>query len=257
MSDPGNISILIAKQDKDGIEKECLEMKGFQIIGEEFDGMSAVEAILRKRPDVVLCDVYMPHMDALGILEQARMKGYTGMFFCMSHAANEALASTLMRSGADYFLVRPFSFDYLADRILSWHQQRRKEPAVLRMPMQINDEFDLESYVSDMMHRIGVPAHIRGYNYIRKSIIMSLENKELLNAITKELYPGVAKEYNTTASRVERAIRHAIEVAWTRGDIEALNSMFGYTIKTSKGKPTNGEFISMLTDRLRMTLKIG
>ena len=257
MSDTSNPTILIVAQDTQGVAKECMEARGFQVIGVEHDGEKAVDSILRQRPDAVMCDAFLPRMDAMGIVEQLRAKGYRGLFFCISNAPNDALAAALMKSGTDYYVIRPFSFDYLAERIRSKLSQTRKTSNLFPLPMQINDEYDLEGCVSELMRQIGVPAHIRGYNYIRKSIIMSLENSDMLNAITKELYPGVARAYNTTPSRVERAIRHAIEVAWTRGDIEALNSMFGYTIKTSKGKPTNGEFISMLTDRLRMTLKIG
>ncbi len=251
------ITILLVTQDSNGIEKESLEARGFQVLGTENDGEKAVESILLLRPDAVLCDAFLPRMDALGIVEKLRSRGYRGLFFCLAGAPNDTLASRLMQSGADYYLIRPYAFDYLAERLRSLHAGGNRLTLGNVLPTQINDEFDLEGCVSDLMRQIGVPAHIRGYKYIRKSIIMSLKNSDMLNAITKELYPGVARAFDTTPSRVERAIRHAIEVAWTRGDIEALNSMFGYTVKTSKGKPTNGEFISMLTDRLRMTLKIG
>lgn len=257
MTENNTISIMLIVQDKSSIEQDCLESRGFQVVGIEHDGAKAVDSVLLLRPDAVLCDAFLPQIDALGIVEKLRARGYRGLFFCLAGAPNDTLASSLMRSGADYYLVRPFAFDYLADRLRSLHAAGHNNNGGYTIPTQINDEFDLEGCVSDLMRQIGVPAHIRGYKYIRKSIIMSLKNSDMLNAITKELYPGVARAYDTTPSRVERAIRHAIEVAWTRGDIEALNSMFGYTIKTSKGKPTNGEFISMLTDRLRMTLKIG
>lgn len=253
-----NMSIMIVTNETKCIDQEALTAMGYQVPWVERDGESAVQSILKYRPDVVLCDVFLPQMDALGVLEQVRAKSFRGVFICISTSQNDALAARLMQSGAQYFLVRPFGFQYLSMRIdaLVAEQLEHKTMPVLSTAPQINDQFDLESCVSELMRQIGVPAHIRGYKYIRKSILMALEDSDMLNAITKELYPGVARAYKTTPSRVERAIRHAIEVAWTRGDIEVLNSMFGYTIKTSKGKPTNGEFISMLTDRLRLTLKI-
>ncbi len=257
MVETNTISILLALNDSGGVEKEALESLGFRIVGVEQDGLKAIAEIAYQHPDVVICDIFLKQIDAMGLTEQLRAKGYDGVIIGLSDSPADPFATRMMYCGADYFLVRPFSFEYLAERIRMLHATGRKKKKLPPCPPQISDEFDLEQYVSDMMHQIGVPAHIRGYRYIRSSIIMALGNSSLLNAITKELYPGVAKEYGTTPSRVERAIRHAIEVAWTRGDIEALNAMFGYTIKTSKGKPTNGEFISMLTDRLRMTLKIG
>ncbi len=253
-----NVRIMIVTNETKSIDQEALIAMGYQVPWVIRDGESAVEAILKHRPDVVLCDVFLPQMDALGVLETVQAKAYGGLFMCISTSQNDALAARLMQSGAKYFLVRPFGFRYLSMRIdaLLEEQMEHKSVPILSTAPQINDQFDLESCISELMRQIGIPAHIRGYKYIRKSILMALEDSDMLNAITKELYPGVARAYKTTPSRVERAIRHAIEVAWTRGDIEVLTSMFGYTIKTSKGKPTNGEFISMLTDRLRLTLKI-
>ncbi len=259
ISQRNNTTIIIVTTETGGVEQECLQTLGYQVISVEHDGEKAVESILSHRPDVVLCDIFLPGMDALGILEAIQTKSYRGIFICVSAAPNDALAGKLMQSGAHYFLVKPFGFDYLAKRIDSLLENRyenKRMPNLLGVP-QINDEYDLENHIAELMRQIGVPAHIRGYQYIRKGIMMSLKNRDLLNAITKELYPGIAKTYETTPSRVERAIRHAIEVAWTRGDVETLHSMFGYTVKTSKGKPTNGEFISMLTDYLRVNLKMG
>ncbi len=250
-------SIIIASMQSQGMEKDALQALGFQVISEEKDGESALKSILEYHPDVVLCDVFLPGMDALGILEVLRVKAPRTIVICVSSSPNDALASRLMQNGAKYFLVRPYGLEYLAKRIDAFIEERdtHKSISAYNNAPQINDEYDLESCISDMMRQIGIPAHIRGYKYIRKSIQLALENGELLNAITKELYPTIARIYKTTPSRVERAIRHAIEVAWQRGDIEVLTTLFGYTIKTSKGKPTNGEFISMLTDRLRLNLR--
>lgn len=237
---------------------ENTETFGMTVCGTFQDGETALQSILDKRPDVVMCDVFLPGIDALGILEELRAHAWNGIFIAMSGAANDIMASELMNAGADYFLVRPFSFKYLARRIEKMTEDRRRGVGIsFRKLPQINDEFDLEDYISDLMRQIGVPAHIRGYAYIRKAILLALENGDILNSITKELYPTIAKIYKTTPSRVERAIRHAIEVAWSRGDIEIITSLFGYTVKTSKGKPTNGEFISMIADRMRLDLKIG
>ena len=255
MIDRSKITMIIAASNMQSGEKECFQALGYQVISVETNGKSALAAILHPRPDVVVSDVYLPELDALGLLEQLNEKAYKGVFICLENVSNEMLTGRLMNAGAGYVLVRPYSLEYLAHRIDDCLSNQGKVTALMT-GTQISDKYDLESCVSELMHQIGIPAHIRGYQYIRQAIILSLGNSDMLNAITKELYPSVAREYKTTASRVERAIRHAIEVAWTRGDIETLNTIFGYTIKTSKGKPTNGEFISMLTDRLRLSLKI-
>lgn len=258
MTDKTNVSIVVVSQDVHNMEEENLRALGFHVIATEHDGSSAIQTILKHRPDVVLCDMFLPQMDALAVFEEVCKKAYGGIFIVLSSAPNDVLAAKLMESGVHYFLVRPFSYAYLAKRIdtLLDEKNRKRNLMAFTTAPQINDQFDLESCISETMREIGVPAHIRGYKYIRTAIILALENDEILNSITKELYPTVARTYQTTPSRVERAIRHAIEVAWTRGDIEVLTSLFGYTIKTSKGKPTNGEFISMLADRLRLNLKI-
>ncbi|MBR5783342.1 MAG: sporulation transcription factor Spo0A [Clostridia bacterium] len=258
MTERNKINLIIATNDPNSPEVESIRALGYRIQCVLSDGESALRSILEHRPDVVLCDAFLPQMDALGILETLQSKAYRGVFICLASAPSDILAAKLMEYGARYFLVRPFGLEYLGKRIdaLVKEQQNTLPFGASSSPIKVSDEFDLEGCVSEMMRQIGVPAHIRGYRYIRKAILMSLENSELLNAITKELYPGIARFYKTTPSRVERAIRHAIEVAWTRGDLETLTALFGYTIKTSKGKPTNGEFISMLTDRLRINLKI-
>lgn len=170
----------------------------------------------------------------------------------MSQVPNDRLAQQVMDAGGDLFILPPLDYQFIRDRFMAIIDKKRA--GVEEIPD--DGRFELERYVADLMHEVGVPAHIRGYDYIRDSILLSLENRNMLKAITKDLYPTVAKNNNTTASRVERAIRHAIEVAWGRGDIDTLNSIFGFTVKSSKGKPTNGEFISMLTERIRLDRKI-
>ena len=256
MNERENIRILTVSREEHTIDRNALAQLGYRLLPHMNSGIAALETILESRPEVVMCEVFLPELDALGMLEILEEKAYRGVVICISSCPNDILAERLMQSGAAHFLVLPFGYEYLARRIDQAVREKSEGRTLCPAP-QINDQYDLESCVSELMRQIGVPAHIRGYRYIRQAILLSLEDGEMLNAITKQLYPTVARTYKTTPSRVERAIRHAIEVAWTRGDIEVLTAMFGYTVKTSKGKPTNGEFISMLTDRLRLELKIG
>ncbi len=259
MIEKSEIRIILITENTDGSEKESLITLGYNVVATATDGTNGAALIRKYRPDVVLCDTFLPGSDALSVLEEAREKAWNGIFIAMSYCQNDMLAAKLMENGVDYFIVRPFSFSYLNRRILTLMEERRRSRTLsaFRVAPQINDRFDLENCVADLMRQIGVPAHILGYKYIRRSIMLALENADILSSITKELYPTVAHDFETTPSRVERAIRHAIEVAWARGDIDVLNTLFGYTVKTSKGKPTNGEFISMLADRLRLDLKLG
>ena len=156
-----------------------------------------------------------------------------------------------MNQGASYFVIKPYDISTLLDSLLTIMNKRQSSGDIRKL----NSNAGIEVKVTDILHQIGVPAHIKGYHYLRDSIIMSVEHPEIINAVTKQLYPSVAKKYDTTSSRVERAIRHAIEVAWDRGDVDVLNSYFGYTIHISRGKPTNSEFIAMIADKLRLQLK--
>ena len=161
------------------------------------------------------------------------------------------LEKEIMSGGAAYFVLKPYDVEQLCENI---NMMVKKNDRLLRIPISV-DAFGIELRVTEILHEIGVPAHIKGYHYLRDSIMMSVERPEIINAVTKQLYPAVAKKYETTSSRVERAIRHAIEVAWDRGDIDVLNSYFGYTIHNDRGKPTNSEFIAMIADRLRLQIK--
>ena len=161
---------------------------------------------------------------------------------------NPTLESDVMNAGADYFFLRPFDYDGMSQRILSMFASNKQTE-------HGGSSDSLEMRITQTLHQIGVPAHIKGYQYLREAILMSIEDPESINAVTKLLYPGVAKKYSTTSSRVERAIRHAIEVAWDRGDVEVLNSYFGYTIQSQRGKPTNSEFVAMIADKFRLQLK--
>lgn len=220
------------------------------------DGEDLVEKILNIQPDVVFMDLFMTRIDAIGVMRTIKQKDIskTPMFIVYSSFDSPVLEREVMSSGATYFVLKPFNVDELAQNIkrLIKHNSLSQKGYAKRAGF---DSFSIEVKVTEILHQIGVPAHIKGYHYLRDSIIMSIEQPEIINAVTKQLYPSVAKKYSTTSSRVERAIRHAIEVAWDRGDVEILNSYFGYTIQGSRGKPTNSEFIAMISDKLRLQLK--
>ena len=174
----------------------------------------------------------------------------------MSSFDNPNLEREALLAGADYYFLKPFDADEMAERILSLNGKSRVEMIKRNQLQQNLQNGSIEMRVTEIIHQIGVPAHIKGYQYLRDAIIMAINDDDIINAVTKRLYPAVAKKHGTTSSRVERAIRHAIEVAWDRGDVDVLNSYFGYTIHNGRGKPTNSEFIAMISDRFRLQLKI-
>ena len=221
-------------------------------------GEALYEAIVAQRPQAVLCDVFMPHSDAIGVMKRVREEDLPQpQFMVLSGFDNVMLQNEVMRSGARYYFLKPFDPEVLAERVVQLLGSAAEENGknVKAMPFGTGGQ-DVELMVTEMIHQIGVPAHIKGYHYLREAILLSVEDPEIMNAVTKVLYPTVAKKFGTTPSRVERAIRHAIEVAWDRGDVDTLNAYFGYTIHNSRGKPTNSEFIAMLSDKLRLTLKV-
>jgi len=223
----------------------------------EKDGLKVLAKVKSEKPDIVLADVFMPNLDILGVIKKLNESDIKEkpMVMAMSGFDNQLLEKELIDSGASYYFLKPFDVNVMAQRIIQlsgWKNQ--KEPIVVKD--NVVTDTQLEVMITDIIHQIGVPAHIKGYHYLREAIILSIKNSEIINSVTKLLYPTVAKKHNTTASRVERAIRHAIEVAWDRGDIDVLNSYFGYTIQNERGKPTNSEFIAMISDKLRLKLKI-
>ncbi|MBQ2705046.1 MAG: sporulation transcription factor Spo0A [Clostridia bacterium] len=249
------LKVIIA-DDKTELAKACADVlreDGMDVVFTAKDGQSVLDGIGANKPDAVLMDMFMPVLDAVGVLDRIDglnlerkpdvivMSGYDDPRF--EHAA--------LSHGAAYYLLKPFNVDGLADCIRSlvgWSSE-------VANPLQ-DERSELELQITEIMHQIGVPAHIKGYHYLRESIILSVEQPEIINSITKQLYPTVAKIFSTTSSRVERAIRHAIEVAWDRGDIDVLNSYFGYTIHNERGKPTNSEFVAMIADKLRLQKKV-
>jgi len=234
------------------------EESGMEIIYTQKDGMKLLEKIELIHPDVVISDLFMPRLDGIGVMKaiQNKISGIKPLFIIISNFTSPTLEREVMMSGASYFAITPFNAADLSDRIIQLCSISGLTPKNTNKPQnQAVAEPSLEIQVTEILHQIGVPAHIKGYHYLRDSIIMAIETPDIINAVTKRLYPSVAKRYETTASRVERAIRHAIEVAWDRGDVDILNSYFGYTIHNTRGKPTNSEFIAMISDRLRLHMK--
>lgn len=264
------ISVLVADDNKDfcDIISEFLEKQDdIEVIGVANDGIQTVDMVLNLDPDVVILDIIMPHLDGLAVLEklnEQKLESYPKIIV-LSAVGQDKITQRAIMLGADYYIVKPFDLGLLVKRIrelvydLGNEFERQTTSMILestessyqRSPIP-DRKNSLESDITNIIHEIGVPAHIKGYQYLREAITMVVNDIDLLSGITKELYPGIAGKFNTTPSRVERAIRHAIEVAWSRGRIETINKLFGYTIHDEKGKPTNGEFIAMVADKLRM-----
>ena len=227
--------------------KSFFEVKtDMTVISVNQDGESLVNAINTQKPDAVVCDLFLPKADAITVMCESYMK--RPEFIVLSAPVSDRLIERVFESGAAYYMVKPVSDEMLYEKVKACMKREQKRVAA-------GVKMDLESMVTKVIHEVGVPAHIKGYRYLRDSIMMTVNNMEIINSITKLLYPTVAKLYSTTPSRVERAIRHAIEVAWDRGDPETLNRYFGYTIASGKGKPTNSEFIAMIADNLRIEMK--
>lgn len=250
--------ILIDNHEQFGIPcAKIMRENGLDVELVEKDGKKAVEAICNSRPDMVMMDFFLPRLDAIGVIKAvyAKSLAHTPQFMIMSSFDNPNLEREAILGGADYFVLKPFDAADMAKRIRTLCSKPMQD-TVTELRNAVPDNNSLEMRVTEIIHQVGVPAHIKGYQYLRDAILMSIEDDDIINAVTKRLYPAVAKKYNTTSSRVERAIRHAIEVAWDRGDVDVLNGYFGYTIHTGRGKPTNSEFIAMIADKFRLQLKI-
>lgn len=237
--------------------EKALKGYGMDVIMCEKDGSLLLEKIRTEKPDVVLADIFMQKQDILGVLDEIKKTDAKErpMIMAMSSFDNPRLEKETLNAGASYYFLKPFDINAMAERIIRLSGWRNEISPVVVKDNVVTDP-ELELMVTEIIHQIGVPAHIKGYHYLREAIILSVKNSEIINSVTKLLYPTVAKNHGTTSSRVERAIRHAIEVAWDRGDIDVLNSYFGYTIQNDRGKPTNSEFIAMISDKLRLRLKI-
>lgn len=260
------IKIVLADDNKDFCQvlKEYLSNESdIEILGIAKDGIEALDLVKKTQPDLLVLDVIMPHLDGLGVIEKLNSMDIPKMpkIIVLSAVGQDKITQSAINLGADYYIVKPFDFVIFINRIRELVSNRTNHIEVKpRMHADIQmtrSDFvknvgNIETEITNIIHEIGVPAHIKGYLYLREAIKMVIDNVELLGAVTKELYPSIAKKYNTTPSRVERAIRHAIEVAWSRGKVDTINQLFGYTVHNTKGKPTNSEFIAMIADKLRL-----
>lgn len=227
--------------------REALELKGVEVTVVEKDGLKVLQKMLSVRPQVVLLDAFMLGLDALAVKQKYNAAGERHTAFFVTGAfQSEEMVQELLDEGFAYYFVKPFDENVLASRVLKVALGHEK-----RVLVQTSVDSD-ELTVTEILHQIGVPAHIKGYQFLRDAILLTMDEPDYINAVTKRLYPEIAKKNGTTASRVERAIRHAIEVAWDRGDVDTLNSYFGYTIHNLRGKPTNSEFIAMIADKMRL-----
>ena len=233
------------------IGKEMLQKEDLDVKTVPKDGMEVYQGIVQYRPDIVVMECYMPHIDAIGILSFAKTLTPAPAFLVTSAYDNSHVEKEIMSHGAAGYLLRPFDLEYLKDRVVNLSRHLGSYRTVGADATQ----GDLEVMVTDIIHKMGVPAHIKGYAYVREAILLTIQDSDMINYVTKMLYPTIAEKFGTTTQRVERAIRHAIEVAFSRGDVDTLNEFFGYTIQGSKGKPTNSEFIALIADKLRLQLK--
>lgn len=253
------IKIILVDDNKEFCElvKEYLDQQNnMQVIDVAYNGIEGLKLIREHNPDVVILDIIMPHLDGIGVLEELNRQNMiqNQKIIMLTAFGHEEVTQRVVELGANYYIMKPFDLEVLVERIEQ-----------LMNPSKITTNFsgaaiaprkkDISVRITEIMHQIGVPAHIKGYLYLRAAIEMVVKNIELLGAITKELYPLVAKQFNTTPSRVERAIRHAIEVSWERGNIKAINNIFGHSVTTESGKPTNSQFIAKIADKLRLELK--
>ena len=256
-----NAKILIADENPAQRQslRDSLVAAGYRSIDEATNGEEALSKISRSHPDVVVIDVWLSRLDGIGVLRNSRALDYgkdsAPSFIVVSMVSNQSIFLEAMGAGAELCLLKPYDAKSLCEHIgeILKNRKRGVEPST---PPTDDRTPDIETQVTKIIHQIGVPAHIKGYQYLRSAILLTVKDSDVINSVTKVLYPSVAKKYATTTSRVERAIRHAIEVAWDRGDVDTLNSYFGYTIQNNRGKPTNSEFIAMIADNLRLKYKL-
>lgn len=247
----GNFKVLLTDEKDDATYKlsAALRSNRMEVKLCSTNGADLLNAIEEFHPDVVVMAAFLQHIDAVGVVSRLNMGDplKRPLTIIISNFANQNFEREAMRCGVDYCFIKPIEPQLVAQRIvqlLSWKD--------VGVTAHYEPQEDLTVTITNMMHEIGVPAHIKGYQYLREAIKLTVETPDMLNSVTKILYPTVAKNFKSTSSRVERAIRHAIEVAWDRGDVDVLNSYFGYTIQNQRGKPTNSEFIAMLSDKIRL-----
>lgn len=266
------ISILIADDNQEfsrTLSSYINHQEDMEVIAMAKDGNEAIDMITNTNPDVALLDVIMPHLDGLGVLERLNTMRLENPPICimLSAVGQDKITQKAITLGAQYYVVKPFDIGVLVKRIkeLKYYQPsnnrinfmlKESKTQYIDIPQsEKKNEDSLEALVTNVIHEVGVPAHIKGYQYLREAIMMVVNDIDIINQITKQLYPDIAQKYHTTPSRVERAIRHAIEVAWGRGQPDVVENIFGYTVSAAKGKPTNSEFIAMIADKLRLEIK--
>lgn len=244
-------SVLIA----DNSEEFCASLtaalkraEGFQVLATANDGEQAIRMVLERKPDILVLDLMLAKQDGLSVLKSISTLDKRPVVFATSGFVTDYVASAAAGLGVRYLMLKPCDLSALVERM-----EEVRTSTVSKAP--IRSTGGIEAMVTGIIHEIGVPAHIKGYQYLREAIIIAVNDMDVINAITKVLYPQVAKTFQTTPSRVERAIRHAIEVAWDRGDLDTLQRFFGYTVSNTKGKPTNSEFIALIADKLQLQLK--
>ena len=249
-----NTTILIADASEEfcsGLAAALQQAGGFQVLGMALDGEQALRLIAERKPDVLVLDMMLPKRDGISVLRAMSGLEKRPITLATSGFVTDYVASAAANLGARYLMLKPCDTTALVERLEEFRGGESLRNPQLRRP----DKNGIETLVTGIIHEIGVPAHIKGYQYLREAIIIAVNDMDVINAITKVLYPQVAKTFQTTPSRVERAIRHAIEVAWDRGDLDTLQRFFGYTVSNTKGKPTNSEFIALIADKLQLQLK--
>lgn len=261
-----NIKVCIADDNRELVnllEEYISSQNEMEVVGVAYNGQECLTLIADQEPDVLILDIIMPHLDGLAVLERINQIGLSKKpnIIMLTAFGQEDVTKKAVDLGAAYYILKPFDMETLINKIkeVSGKIQTvlpHKSNGSLQITRKDNKQFNLDASITSIIHEIGVPAHIKGYMYLREAITMVYNDIELLGSITKVLYPDIAKKFNTTSSRVERAIRHAIEVAWSRGNIESISSLFGYTVSHTKAKPTNSEFIAMVADKLRIEHKV-
>ena len=256
------IKVIIADDNRNFcqmLQNYLQSQEDISIVGVANNGLEAMDLIQTQEPDLIILDLVMPSLDGLGVLERinARATMTRPNIIMLTAFGQESLTHEAMLLGVDYFILKPFDLDILGKRIRSLTQNTPSTPPQLSSSSSptvrtVRSKHDLVTEVTTMMHQIGIPAHVKGYQYIREAILMVVEDVSLLGAVTKELYPSIAKKYKSAPSRVERGIRHAIELAWERGQKDTLKQIFGYSMNIERQKPTNSEFIAILADKLRV-----
>ena len=265
------ITVLIADDNEEfskTLATYLTNQEDMEIVGIAKDGTEALDLVREKLPDIAILDVIMPHLDGIGVLEKINNSNNLNkkpLCIMLSAVGQDKITGKALALGAEYYVVKPFDIELLMQRIREIKNfnpkclntfvtnQIKKTPYVNINATKTEDH--LEALVTNVIHGVGVPAHIKGYQYLREAIMLVVNDIDVINQITKSLYPEIARKFGTTPSRVERAIRHAIEVAWGRGEVNLMENIFGYTVSAAKGKPTNSEFIAMIADKLRLELK--